>query len=502
MKYTIDCLQANEKNITNIQWYHQRFDGCPFFLHFISEAESTNEKRKHGWIFQHKVCFFHNDRADWYIDMPSINRIAEEMIGELEKNPYLNKDLIAAWHEDDNKFYDLCNKIHHLDLSKLSDKELYDVFKAFCEQTIKRETSSSIIDGFALGTDTFIAKQIQEFLKTKGREEDFTKFFSLLTAPTKQSFINEAEVSLLKIALLKKSNQNYKDHLKQHQERYFWSKNNYVHANYLDEAYFEKEINHFLDDHKTKEDLEKTIDKIQSTPRKNKEAKTKLIKDLNLPPYLITLLTISDDFTWWQDERKKSTYWYIHYGCKLLEEIAKRRGFILHQLKYTTSREVLSMLEGNMHFSHDQLNQRIKACVYYWNPDQFECITDKEQLGALKNIILTEHDYSKITSFKGLCANSGKVIGRVKIIKSATEVGNVEKGDILVAVMTRPDYITGMKKAAAIVTNEGGVTCHAAIVSREINIPCIIGTKIATEVLKEGMTVEVDANTGVVKIIR
>ena len=68
--------------------------------------------------------------------------------------------------------------------------------------------------------------------------------------------------------------------------------------------------------------------------------------------------------------------------------------------------------------------------------------------------------------------------------------------------MTRPDYIAGMKKAAAIVTNEGGITCHAAIVSRELGIPCIIGTKIATQVFKDGDLVEVNANHGWVRKIK
>jgi pyruvate,water dikinase len=67
--------------------------------------------------------------------------------------------------------------------------------------------------------------------------------------------------------------------------------------------------------------------------------------------------------------------------------------------------------------------------------------------------------------------------------------------------MTRPEYISAMKKAAAIVTDEGGITCHAAIVSRELKKPCIIGTKIATKVLKDGDLVEVDADKGIVKIL-
>ena len=84
----------------------------------------------------------------------------------------------------------------------------------------------------------------------------------------------------------------------------------------------------------------------------------------------------------------------------------------------------------------------------------------------------------------------------------AKTMNKVKKGDILVAVMTRPDYLPAMKRAAAIVTDEGGVTCHAAILSRELGIPCIIGTKIATKVLKDGQLVEVNANHSWVKIIK
>ncbi len=72
-------------------------------------------------------------------------------------------------------------------------------------------------------------------------------------------------------------------------------------------------------------------------------------------------------------------------------------------------------------------------------------------------------------------------------------------GDILLSQATSPDLLPAMKKAAAIVTEQGGITSHAAIVSRELGIPCVIGTKIATKVLKDGDLVEVDANRGIVK---
>ena len=104
--------------------------------------------------------------------------------------------------------------------------------------------------------------------------------------------------------------------------------------------------------------------------------------------------------------------------------------------------------------------------------------------------------------FSGFSASPGKVRGVVKILLSSTEEKKMKKGDILVAGMTRPDYMGAIRKAKAIITNEGGITCHAAIVSREFKIPCIIGTKIATKLLKDGDKVEVDANKGLVKIIK
>ncbi|MFA5576029.1 MAG: phosphoenolpyruvate synthase [Tissierellaceae bacterium] len=99
---------------------------------------------------------------------------------------------------------------------------------------------------------------------------------------------------------------------------------------------------------------------------------------------------------------------------------------------------------------------------------------------------------------KGLPASPGIGRGRVRNIRDISEIGRVEDGDILVTVMTNPDMVPAMRKAAAVVTDDGGRTCHAAIVSRELGIPCIVGAKNASEVLVEGLEVTVDASRGVV----
>jgi phosphoenolpyruvate synthase/pyruvate phosphate dikinase len=107
-----------------------------------------------------------------------------------------------------------------------------------------------------------------------------------------------------------------------------------------------------------------------------------------------------------------------------------------------------------------------------------------------------------ITEIKGKPASPGKVTGRVKICNSASESIKVELGDILVTTMTTPDYVPSMKVAGAIVTNEGGLLCHAAIISRELGKPCVIATKIATQVFKDGDMVEVDADKGIIRILK
>ncbi|MEM4707803.1 MAG: phosphoenolpyruvate synthase [Candidatus Anstonellales archaeon] len=111
---------------------------------------------------------------------------------------------------------------------------------------------------------------------------------------------------------------------------------------------------------------------------------------------------------------------------------------------------------------------------------------EKKEIGEAKMIV------------KGLPASPGVGMGVAKILKDASEIGKIESGDVLVAKMTTPDFVPAMKKASAIVTDEGGMTSHAAIVSRELGIPCIVGTGNATQVIQDGMEITVDGSGGIV----
>jgi len=118
--------------------------------------------------------------------------------------------------------------------------------------------------------------------------------------------------------------------------------------------------------------------------------------------------------------------------------------------------------------------------------------------GESKEMTTSKQPEELVTLVRGLPASPGINSGKVRNIKDITEIDRVQDGDILVTVMTNPDMVPAMRRAAAVVTDEGGRTCHAAIVSRELGIPCIVGAKNASEILKEGLEVTVDATRGVV----
>jgi pyruvate,water dikinase len=99
----------------------------------------------------------------------------------------------------------------------------------------------------------------------------------------------------------------------------------------------------------------------------------------------------------------------------------------------------------------------------------------------------------------GLAASPGIASGRVRVLRSPDEGGRLRDGEVLVAEMTNPDWVPTMRRASAVVTDGGGITCHAAIVARELRVPCVVGTGSATSVLQEGQQVTVDGSAGEVR---
>lgn len=481
------------------RWYHQRFDGSPYFLHYIAEAEiAVDRRKKRGADFSVHFCFFEDGRADWYILQEDIDRISRLITRLGKKNPAISRRLMSHWKRDEKQFYSLCKQVERTKLNTLSDQDLRRIHEVFLETVLHRNSSSSIIDGFALGTDEVLAEELRRAHERSPlkKSKKFAEVFSALTAPAHHSFINEAEIDLMVIAAaVKKQPRQRSTMVKRYQQKYFWLRNNYIDSYILEEAHFDGEVDRLL---QAFQNPEAELSKLEQRPLEHKRIKDDLIRRLKLTPFQRLLVKISEDFTHWQDERKKASFWTTHYGTLLLKEFSRRLGLPLTELKYLSPRELSVSLSKAPPLA--KLKERRRQSVAYWDENGHEILTG-DTVVAIEKAVLGQTTHTAVDDFRGLVAMTGTAIGTVKIVRSAKETEKVKPGDILVAVMTRPDYVPAMKRAAAIVTDEGGVTCHAAIISREMGLPCIIGTKIATKVLKDGQKVEVRANHGFVRIL-
>lgn len=123
---------------------------------------------------------------------------------------------------------------------------------------------------------------------------------------------------------------------------------------------------------------------------------------------------------------------------------------------------------------------------------------NKEKKSEEETVMTTDHN----VLVKGLPASPGMAAGKCHVITDPKDIDTFKEGEVLVTTMTSPDWVPAMKKAVAIVTDAGGMTCHASIVSRELGIPCVVGTKSrsveATGVLKTGQDITIDARNGII----
>lgn len=177
--------------------------------------------------------------------------------------------------------------------------------------------------------------------------------------------------------------------------------------------------------------------------------------------------------------------------------------------------KVPSKLQDRIKLSDKQIVELAKLAQglqdHYYFPQDIEWALEKDKLYIVQTRpITTIEKTQKVTNsadktgaiqetapiLKGIPASPGIGSGKVVILKSPKEIDKIKTGDVLVAPMTSPDYVPAMKRASAIVTNEGGMTSHAAIVSREMGIPCVVGTKEGTKVLKDGEYVTVNGSSG------
>jgi phosphohistidine swiveling domain-containing protein len=246
----------------------------------------------------------------------------------------------------------------------------------------------------------------------------------------------------------------------------------------------------------TKKQFREYIKSLSYRPTKKLPSFTKIAKQLRIKAKDLEYLRMAKRFVYIKDARDDYRRQGVFYARKLFEEIARRMEMEVEDFSYLQESDVLEFLAGKYIITNQKISQRKNGFVLYLDKYRnLVCLEGNQVSKALRDFGLRERG-EKLKEITGLSASKGTVTGRVTIVRGVKDLDKVKDGDILVAVATHPDYVPAMRRAAAIVTDEGGITSHAAIVSREFGIPCIVGTKRATKLLRDGDMVKVNTEKG------
>lgn len=442
--------------------FYWQYGAYPFFTSvYLKTAENTNKNYFVRWDYF--INYFSNGIMDGYEPKHDFLVSGNRTIGELinGKKDFLNT--FKSVHKEITRAIKICSKLVKDDKSSSFGK-----WWPLVERTLSN--SSCLIFAFDF--------TLEEFLKDMKVKypEDFNVINSHIFS-RKPSFIDKANEEL--VELDKKYSGDFKKVYTKFIKDFGWLQNSYKGRFELDGEWVKSHLNQL-----------KIINK-----------KTKIKNNISVPlPKKYKLLVGAARFgITFRDDKKKLLLIAVDLMEKWLRNTSRENNWEFDYMRWLSVDEVLDAIYGDK-----DIVERAKK--YQLENERCGIMTshgfDDVDISLWKKVIeLQSNGYAK--EITGLPANNGNIRGTVKIIINPfKERDKFKNGDILVTAMTRPEFLPLMKQASAIITDEGGITCHAAIVSRELNIPCIIGTKFATKVLKDGDLVEVDANNGIIKIIK
>jgi phosphoenolpyruvate synthase/pyruvate phosphate dikinase len=233
------------------------------------------------------------------------------------------------------------------------------------------------------------------------------------------------------------------------------------------------------------------------SPRKVVEERSALLHDLSLDRDYENIFELARHVVEGTEFRKEAMFNYYYTLDKVFERLSIFLNIPKTQLRYVYPDEI-----GRLESVLTELPSRVELHIDYETPEGRTILLEDDAEEFFSKMPILSQEKFNGKSLNGQTSFPGKIKGVVKIVNEKADIVKVEKGDILVSIATNPELIFAIKMAAALVTDRGGITCHAAIISRELKKPCIIGTKIATQVLHDGDLVEVDADKGIVRIIK
>ncbi len=213
------------------------------------------------------------------------------------------------------------------------------------------------------------------------------------------------------------------------------------------------------------------------------------------------LFEAAQGFVFAKGYRKDAMFKYLSCIEPFYAEICRRRFVSLSDIRFCYPHEMRSLILGKLDVSLLTRRRKFALCESTGTYGTDLHLDGEPAKAYFERQVFEEVPVGDVRVLAGVCACPGVARGKVKIVNQASDLGEMEKGGILVSIATMPDLLPAMKVAGASVTDMGGLTCHAAIVSRELNVPCVVGTKNATKAFQDGMLVEVDATHGLVKVV-
>ncbi len=328
-------------------------------------------------------------------------------------------------------------------------------------------------------------------------DEQKDEIIHTLSHPTEESYSQSVEKEFSILTDLARSvgleNEELAKKVDDFSSKYFWFPYEYVGPDVWSRDSVIKRIS---------SEISKPVTITTEKDSNEQATQAQIIEKYRLSGEVIKLFEIWQMMALLQDDRKKYNAQVSFYiNDTISKKIAESLGISFEQARYL-DKSILNLFKTNKAEFESEMSARMELFIVdELNNGHTAYSSDKawEYLESLG--IKIREDVKDLKEVKGQIAYKGKVTGRVRVLNTS-QVSDFADGDVIVTGMTTPDFAPLMKKAVAIVTNEGGITCHAAIVSRELKKPCVIGTKIATQVFKDGDMVEVDADNGIVRIIK
>lgn len=443
---------------------------------------------RRGMIFIHWL----NPKAVWKCSLQIENK--------LKKNPKFINKVLLVFTDTKQHLLKVSQKLEKLDYSTITDKGLLKLYDDFCKayQGLYAALHLAVyIDSIEAKARGWLKKSLLDIKK----QDRFDEYFIKLSTFPKLSLLQEEELSLLAIATQVKKQEISKrileDKIKNHVQKYAGLPVVNDDSEPWDKKYFTDRLSQLVK--QSKEELSKKLLYLKSYSTNVKRDLSVLFNRLSAPIQIRQFFELIGLATWIRLVAR-NTFALSHHSSKdLFGEIGRRCNLTTGDIKWLKPVEVKNLILKNRLPDSKKLAKRKEVAMLLFRDGHYKVFEGKEANDFINKELKEALVLPKTNSLKGSVAFPGIVKGPAKIILSQKDTNKFESGDVLVARMTTPEIIPAVRQAAAIVTDEGGITCHAAIVSRELKKPCVVGTKLATQIFKDGDIIEVEATKGVVK---